>query len=240
MGELLVDPLNLTTLKQVATAHGTVRIIVRSIHYSPFTNHQLPFTISFVGDFYPEKISERFSSPNYAGMIKEASAKGKGASFVCGVSINFSLKINGETKEIIEAKFKTNGCGYVIAAADMIAERINGQMLTDLHGLEDLAILAREELGPVHESREHCIDICFYALGNALAEYRQGLVEEWTGEKALICTCFGVSEEKVENLASKEGIKTVESIGDNCSAGTGCGSCQPLIQEILDAHDSNF
>ncbi len=127
-----------------------------------------------MGDFYPEKISKRFGDPKNAGTAQGANANGKWASFVCGVSINFSVRIENETKEIAAAKFKTNGCGYVIAAADLIAERIFGEKLTDLHGLEDLAISVREELGEIPDSRQHCIDICFDALQNTLAEYRSG------------------------------------------------------------------
>ena len=182
----------------------------------------------------------RFSNPKFAGLIENANSNGKWASFVCGVSISFSIQIEDTTKRITDAKFQTNGCGYVIATADLIAEKIIGQKLIDLHGLEDIEIDARSKLGEIPESREHCIDICFDALQNALAEYRASLVEEWTGEKALICTCFGVSEDAIENLISKKGIKTVESIGEICSAGTGCGSCQPLIQEILDSGFSDF
>ena len=29
-------------------------------------------------------------------------------------------------------------------------------------------------------------------------------------------------------------LKTVEEVGDATNAGTGCGGCQPIIQEILD------
>jgi len=193
-----------------------------------------------VGDFYPEKISERFGDPKNVGSAQDANAKGKWASFVCGVSIAFSVRIESETKEIADAKFKTNGCGFVIATADLIAEKIVGQKLTDLQGLENLANSVCKELDEIPDSRQHCLDICFDALQNALGDYRTSLIEEWSGEKALICTCFGVSEETIENLVATKGIKTVEDVGENCSAGTGCGSCQLLIQEILDASFSDF
>ncbi|GHT22990.1 hypothetical protein FACS189430_05600 [Bacteroidia bacterium] len=29
-------------------------------------------------------------------------------------------------------------------------------------------------------------------------------------------------------------LKTVEEVGDATNAGTGCGGCQPILQEILD------
>ena len=72
-------------------------------------------------------------------------------------------------------------------------------------------------------------------LQTALADFRALQIEEFIGEKALICTCFGVSEETIENLVFEESLATVEEVTDACNAGGGCGSCQPLIQEIIDA-----
>jgi NifU-like protein len=188
--------------------------------------------------FYPKKINPRFQTPGFAGVPFEANAEGRWANFLCGVAVRFSLRIDADTKTVAEAKFKTNGCGYVVATADFLCEKITGQNLTDLHGLEDLESSVKKEFGSFPENRRHCPDICFDALQNALAVYRQAQIEEWTGEKALICTCFGVSEERIEQEIEEKKLSTVEEVGDACHAGTGCGSCQPLIQEILDwQHD---
>lgn len=187
--------------------------------------------------FYPKKINEHFSQPKNTGVAENANANGKWASFICGVSVRFSLQINEETKKITDAKFKTNGCGYIIATADFICEKIIGQELTELHGLEDLLNEFETEFGEFPVDRKHCSDVCFDALQNTLAEYRNTQIEEWTGEKALICTCFGVSEERIENEIALHSLENVEQVGDICNAGTGCGSCQPLIQEILDSTD---
>ena len=190
-----------------------------------------------MAEFYPKKINERFNSPKNIGLVKNADAGGRWISFICGVAAEFSLQINDETKELKNAKFKSNGCGYVIAAADLLCEKIVGQKLTQLHGLEDLQIEIRKEFGEFPENRRHCAEVCFDALHNALAKYRTDQIEEWTGEKALICTCFGVSEERIEAEITLHNLQTVEDVGDLCNAGMGCGSCQLLIQEILDSQD---
>lgn len=173
-------------------------------------------------------------------MVRNSDADGKWASFLCGVSVKFSLQIDDESKEITSAKFKTNGCGFVIAAADFICEKIIENELTELHGLDDLENAFAQEFGDFPSGRKHCADICFNALQNALAEYRMLQVEEWTGEKALICTCFGVSEERIETEISLHNLQTVEDVGDICNAGTGCGSCQLLIQEMIDSQAREF
>jgi NifU-like protein len=72
-------------------------------------------------------------------------------------------------------------------------------------------------------------------LQDAFADFRAFQIEEFAGEKALICTCFGVSEERIEKAITENNLQTVEEVGEFCRAGTGCGSCQPLIQEIIDS-----
>ena len=50
----------------------------------------------------------------------------------------------------------------------------------------------------------------------------------------IICHCFEVSREEIENAIRENGLKTVEEVGEVTNAGTGCGGCQYQIQEILD------
>ena len=50
----------------------------------------------------------------------------------------------------------------------------------------------------------------------------------------IICHCFEVSREEIENAIREKGLKTVEEVGEVTNAGTGCGACQEQIQEILD------
>ena len=50
----------------------------------------------------------------------------------------------------------------------------------------------------------------------------------------IICHCFEVSREEIENAIRVIGLKSVEEVGEATNAGTGCGGCQEQIQEILD------
>ncbi|HXH69873.1 MAG TPA: iron-sulfur cluster assembly scaffold protein [Pyrinomonadaceae bacterium] len=190
--------------------------------------------------FYSEKISDRFHAPKNVGGATGANAVGTNATFVCGAALRLSLRIEKNTKEITEAKFKTNGCGYLIASADVLAERIVGKKLNELHGL-DKSVLQKQiedEFGKFSENRKHCLNLCIETLRDAFADFRVFQIEEFTGEKALVCTCFGVSEETIEGLIKQNSLETVEEVTDACNAGGGCGSCQPLIQELLDVYRS--
>ena len=193
--------------------------------------------------FYPPKINERFRHLRSVGKTTGANAVGTSASFVCGAFVRVYLRIELETKEILEAKFKSNACGFAMAAADILTEEIVGKRLTELHGLngEILQSQIEVELEEFSAHRAHCLQLCLDALQAAFADFRAFQIEEFAGEKALICTCFGVSEETIESVIEKNSLETVEEVTEMCSAGGGCGSCQPLIQEILDVfQDENY
>jgi NifU-like protein len=187
--------------------------------------------------FYPPKIDERFRSPAHLGEPQSSNAQGVSASFSCGSAVRFFLTIDTETGQITSAKFTTTGCGYMTAAADFLSEDITGRKLIELRGLHDTVIKKwiGNGLGEFPAVKKDCMNVAVAALHGALADFRAHRIEEWTGEKALICTCFGISEETIEIAINASGLQTVDEVTDACSAGGGCGSCQPLIQDILDA-----
>lgn len=188
--------------------------------------------------FYPGKIGERFHAPWNAGKLIDADAVGRSATFVCGVFLQINLQIDESSKEILSAKFQTNGCGYLIAAADVLTAEIVGKRLNRVHDLDADALQSDIEfaLGAFPASRRHCSALALQTLKKAFADFRRRQIEEFAGEKALICTCFGVSEETIEKVISQNALETVEEVTAVCKAGGGCGSCQPLIQEMIDVY----
>lgn len=187
-------------------------------------------------DFYPEAVSRRFHDPKKVGASVRANAAGTDASFACGCFVRFRLDIDPETKQVKGAAALTNGCGFMIAAADTLAETVEGKCLTDLHGSGDdeLTHIAEAELGPFPQERRHCLATPIAALHAAFADFRSYLIEEFQGETALICTCFGVSEATVAQCIADIRAETVEQVTETCRAGGGCGSCRMLIAEMID------
>lgn len=191
-----------------------------------------------MAEFYPKKIGEKFRAAKNVGAAANANAVGTSAAVACGAALRLSLRIEKSAKKIAEAKFKTNGCGFVVAAAEVLSEQIVGKKLGELHSLDRnlLQTAIETELGEFPGNRRHCLDLCLETLQTAFADFRICQIEEFTGEKALICTCFSVSEETIENLIETKSLETVEEVTDVCSAGGGCGSCQPLIEDILETY----
>lgn len=50
----------------------------------------------------------------------------------------------------------------------------------------------------------------------------------------VICNCNEIYKSTIVKAIQEKGLKTVEEVGDETSAGTVCGQCQDDIQEILD------
>lgn len=188
--------------------------------------------------FYPPEINARFAAPRNAGVAENVNAVGVGATFVCGAVLKFYLQIDEELKQIVEAKFKTDGCGFSIAAADFLAGLIKGKKLSELHGLNDAHLEAEIEaaLGKFDANRRHCLWLPIETLRKTFADFRAAKAKEFAGEAALICSCFGISEDTIENLIREKSLSAVEQVTEICGAGGGCGSCQPLIQELIDVY----
>ncbi|HEY0319764.1 MAG TPA: iron-sulfur cluster assembly scaffold protein [Pyrinomonadaceae bacterium] len=187
--------------------------------------------------YYPDRINEHFLEPQNVGDILDADASAETGSFTCGAVLRLSLKIDKETQRIADAKFRAAGCGYLIASASVMTEIIKGLRCAEAANasrlLQETLI---EYFGKPSLDKEHCALLCSEALREAVAHYSQRVRDEWTGEEALICTCFGVPEKRIEREISEKGLRTVLEVTRACNAGGGCGSCHPLIEEILEDH----
>ena len=187
--------------------------------------------------FYPAAVNKRFTQPANAGRVEGDSVSAPSASFICGSFVKIFLRINDQAIAIESARFQTNGCGFAVASADVLCSWLSGKQLTELHGLGDaeLAKIISAELGTFPPERRHCDQLVFDALRKAMALYRERRVEEFRGETALICTCFGISEDSIVAAIAANGLTHTEQVADACRAGSGCGSCRMLIQELIDS-----
>lgn len=167
-------------------------------------------------------VAQEFLNPLNVGAIDGPDGLGEGASLVCGALVRITLRI--ADKKIVDAKFKAIGCQLLVASASIITQEVRGKTTAEA------AQIARS-----HSSKQ-CAAPCCAALVSAIASYSDSVRDEWTGQEALICTCFGVSEVEIEKEVGSASLRTVEEVTRACRAGAGCRSCYPLIQEILDVH----
>ena len=187
--------------------------------------------------FYSGRVREYFLRPRNTGEVAEATAVGDTGSLLCGAALRLSLRIDNDSRKISDAKFKAAGCGYLIAAACVLTENIKGMPLSEAAALSEssgLEDIIAEHLAGVPPERAHCVALCCEALIAALDNYHRAAREEWAGEEALICTCFGVSEKSIEQAIRTRSLRTIKEVTRACNAGGGCHSCHPLIEDILE------
>lgn len=181
--------------------------------------------------FYPSRIQEHFDRPRNAGDVEGADAKGEAGSLRCGAVLRLTLKVDPARQTITDARFKALGCGFLIACASALTGTIKELPISKAAVLSEEAIIGWFDGLPVEKL--HCAALCREALHLALADYHSARQEEWMGDEALICTCFGVSEKSIERVIRMRSLRTIKQVTVACNAGGGCGSCHLLIEDIL-------
>ena len=178
-------------------------------------------------------VKQLFINPKNVGEVGNAESVGKAGSLKCGATLRFSLSIN-ESQRITDAKFRSAGCSYLVAATSLLTELVKGKTTGEAAALaqhRESAVSGR--LGECPPDRTHCVVLACEALISAVKAYSDAVREEWPGDEALVCTCFGVSERTIEREITARGLRTIAEVTQTCNAGAGCRSCYPLIEEIL-------
>ena len=49
----------------------------------------------------------------------------------------------------------------------------------------------------------------------------------------LVCRCYFVTESEITELVKEKKLTSVGEVTEACSAGGGCGNCQPEIAQII-------
>ena len=95
---------------------------------------------------------DHFMNPRNVGEIEDAEATGLIGNAKCGDIMKMFLKI--EDGIIVDAKFKTFGCGAAIATSSMATEMIKGKTLDEALQLTNKAVA--EALGGLPPIKMHC------------------------------------------------------------------------------------
>lgn len=116
---------------------------------------------------YNEKVMDHFTNPRNAGTIDNADALGTYGSPVCGDMMEISLKIKDNV--IVDAKFRTFGCGSAIASSSVATEMIKGKTLEDALDLTNKNFV--DELGGLPAPKIHCSVLAEQAIKTAIYNY---------------------------------------------------------------------
>ena len=118
---------------------------------------------------YSEKVMDHFMNPRNMGEIEDADGVGTVGNPVCGDVMRLYLKIKEGV--IVDAKFKTFGCGAAIASSSMLTEMLKGRRIEQAQKISNEAVAeALDGLPPV---KMHCSVLAEEALDAALKDYYQ-------------------------------------------------------------------
>jgi NifU-like protein len=179
-------------------------------------------------------VSELFFNPKHVGEATEPNFIGRSASFQCGAILRISLHID-ESQRITQAKFKAAGCSVLVASASLLIDEVIGKTTGEAAAVGQQAEALLNKLGELPPARSECPALACEALVSAIRSYSDSARDEWEGDEALICTCFCVSERTIEREIETRNLRTIAEVTAACSAGGGCRSCYPLIEDILEA-----
>ena len=120
---------------------------------------------------YSEKVIDHYENPRNVGTLDKADpdvGTGMVGAPACGDVMKLQIKIN-DNGIIVDAKFKTYGCGSAIASSSLVTEWLKGKNLDQAQEIKNTAIAEELALPPV---KIHCSVLAEDAIKAAIADYR--------------------------------------------------------------------
>ena len=120
---------------------------------------------------YSDKVVAHFENPKNIGSFdKNDPTIGTGlvGAPECGDVMKLQIKVDDNDK-IVDAKFKTFGCGSAIASSSLATEWVKGRTLDEAFALDNTVIVKELSLPPV---KIHCSVLAEDAIKGAIADYK--------------------------------------------------------------------
>ena len=120
---------------------------------------------------YSEKVIDHYNEPRNVGSFGKSDDQ-VGTGLVgapeCGDVMKLQIKV--ENEKIVDAKFKTFGCGSAIASSSLATEWVKGKTLDEALAIQNTEIVEELSLPPV---KIHCSVLAEDAIKAAIQDYRK-------------------------------------------------------------------
>jgi Fe-S cluster assembly scaffold IscU len=130
---------------------------------------------------YSDKVVDHYNNPRNVGSFKK-DEEGVGTGIVgapeCGDVMKLQIKVENDT--IVDAKFKTFGCGSAIASSSLATEWLKGKSVQDAQKIKNTDIVQELNLPPV---KIHCSVLAEDAIKAALGDYQKKAEEKKTKQE---------------------------------------------------------
>ncbi len=121
---------------------------------------------------YSEKVIDHYSDPRNVGSLDKRD-ENVGTGLVgapeCGDVMKLQIQVDPETNEIMDAKFKTFGCGSAIASSSLATEWVKGKSIDEAMSIQNTEIVKELSLPPV---KIHCSVLAEDAIKAAISDYK--------------------------------------------------------------------
>ena len=120
---------------------------------------------------YSEKVLEHYEKPRNIGSLdKRSNSVGTGlvGAPECGDVMKLQIQVDDDNK-IIDAKFKTFGCGSAIASSSLATEWVKGRTIDEASMIQNTEIVKELSLPPV---KIHCSVLAEDAIKAAIKDYK--------------------------------------------------------------------
>ena len=119
---------------------------------------------------YSDKVIDHYNEPRNVGSFdKNDDAVGTGlvGAPECGDVMKLQIKV--ENDQIVDAKFKTFGCGSAIASSSLATEWVKGKSIDEAMSIQNTEIVEELSLPPV---KIHCSVLAEDAIQAAISDYK--------------------------------------------------------------------
>lgn len=121
---------------------------------------------------YSPQVLDHYERPQNVGSF-DPSDNSVGTGLVgapeCGDVMKLQIQV-GENEKIIDAKFKTFGCGSAIASSSLATEWVKGKSIDEAMSIQNTEIVKELSLPPV---KIHCSVLAEDAIKTAINNYKE-------------------------------------------------------------------
>ncbi|NUQ24946.1 MAG: Fe-S cluster assembly scaffold IscU [Saprospiraceae bacterium] len=121
---------------------------------------------------YSDKVLDHFKNPKNVGTLdKSKNTVGTGlvGAPECGDVMRLQIEVDPSSNTILDAKFKTFGCGSAIASSSLATEWLKGKSIDQALTIDNMDIVEELALPPV---KIHCSVLAEDAIKAAIRDYQ--------------------------------------------------------------------